>query len=56
MREKADAAEIEVTPGMIEAGVRAYVLSASHDDMSFDTREVTVRLILEAAISRMQRL
>jgi predicted peroxiredoxin len=42
--------EIEITPEMIEAGVRAYVREAAHDDMSFSTRENVVESILLAAL------
>ena len=51
MSEQRDRPEIEITPSMIEAGVRAYVQSASHDEMSFDSPETTVERILQAAIS-----
>ena len=43
--------EREVTPAMIEAGVKAYIQHASHDEMSFSTREETVEAILLAALS-----
>ena len=54
-QEPRDRPVIEITPAMVEAGVRAYALSASHDEMSFDSPMVTVRLILEAAISHRLR-
>lgn len=43
--------QTEITPEMVEAGVRAYLQATSHDEMSFSTPEETVRAILLAAIS-----
>ncbi len=43
--------KVEITPEMIEAGVAAYKFHASHDEMSFETPEGTVRAILTAALS-----
>ena len=44
--------EIEITEEMIEAGVRAYLGQASHDEMSFMTPRQLIAEVLRAALAR----
>jgi hypothetical protein len=41
---------IEITPAMVDAGVKAYLGQASHDEMSFRTPRELVLETIESAI------
>ena len=45
---------MKITPGMIQAGVKAYLGQASHDEMSFRTPEELIEEILQAAIGELR--
>lgn len=42
--------DVEITPQMIEAGVRAYLEQASHDEFSSLSPPELIQLVLERAL------
>lgn len=55
-RDRPDSLEIEITRNMIEAGVKAYLGLATHDELSFATPSEVVQGVLTAALTRRQDL
>ena len=44
--------DVEITEAMVEAGVRAYLAQASHDEMSFRTPAELIFEVLQAALAQ----
>ena len=50
MGQAGDTAEVQITPEMIEEGVRAYLEQASHDEFSSFSPQQLVQRVLERAL------